>query len=103
MEVIVIMQIINNSINIIFGMALFANGLLFIPQIIRLYKNKHAGDTSLITFAGFNILNLFAVLHGIVINDKILIIGYGLSVITNTLVTGMIIKYKYFGHAIKTD
>jgi MtN3 and saliva related transmembrane protein len=92
------MQEINELINIIFGIALFANGLLFIPQIIRLYKTKHAGDTSLVTFAGFNILNLFAVLHGIVVSDKILIIGYGLSVVTNTLVTIMIIKYKYFSH-----
>jgi|SRR6185437_3307751 len=95
------MQLINSLINIIFALALFANGLLFIPQILRLYKNKHAGEISLITFAGFNILNLFAVLHGMVVNDKILIIGYGLSVITNTIVTIMIIKYKYFRHATK--
>jgi MtN3 and saliva related transmembrane protein len=96
------MQIINSLINIIFALALFANGLLFIPQIMRLYKNKHAGDISLITFAGFNILNLFAVLHGIVVNDKILIIGYGLSVITNTVVTALIIKYKYFRRTLKS-
>ncbi|MCC2625725.1 MAG: rane protein of unknown function [Burkholderiales bacterium] len=90
------MQIITSLINIVFALALFANGLLFIPQIMRLYKSKHAGDTSLITFAGFNILNLFAVLHGIAVNDKILVIGYGLSVVTNTIVTFLIIRYKYF-------
>ena len=95
------MQIMTSFINIVFALALFANGLLFIPQIMRLYKNKHAGELSLITFAGFNILNLFAVLHGIVVNDKILIIGYGLSVVTNTIVTIMIIKYKYFRRTTK--
>ncbi len=104
------MQIVNNLIDIIFGIALFINGLLFIPQIIRLYKTKCTNDISIVTFAGFNIMNLFAVLHGMVINDKmtkildleILIIGYGLSVITNTVVTILIIKYKYFSHISST-
>lgn len=92
------MQIVNNLINITFGFALFFNSLLFIPQIICLYKNKHAGDTSIITFAGFNIMNLFGILHGVVMNDIILVIGYGLSFIANTIVTILIIKYKYFNY-----
>ncbi|HLX55106.1 MAG TPA: PQ-loop domain-containing transporter [Aquella sp.] len=96
------MQIISTVINVIFGVALFVNGLLFIPQITRLFKTKHANNISLVTFAGFNVMNLFAVLHGIVVNDKILVIGYGLSVITNTIVTILIVKYKYFGDIAKT-
>lgn len=97
------MQLINNLINIIFAIALFVNSLLFIPQIRCLYKNKHVGNTSILTFAGFNIMNLFGVLHGIVVDDKILIIGYSLSVVTNTTVTFLLIKYKYFTDLQKRD
>lgn len=83
-------------INMIFGFALFFNSLLFIPQILRLYKNKHASDTSILTFVGFNLMNLFGVLHGMVMSDRILVFGYSLSFVTNTIVTVLIIKYQYF-------
>lgn len=90
------METISNLVSIIFGLGLFLNSLLFIPQIICLYKNKHANDTSIVTFAGFNLMNLFGILHGLVMHDMILVVGYGVSFITNTIVTMLIIKYKYF-------
>ena len=78
-----------------FVVGLFTNALLFIPQIIRLFKAKHANDVSLITFAGFNAINLFTVFHGIVQQDILLIIGFVFSLITNTIVTFLIIWYRF--------
>jgi MtN3 and saliva related transmembrane protein len=92
---ILIMQLLNEIVNIIFSIALFINALLFIPQIVALWRNKHANDVSLITFAGFNIINIFTMLHGFTIHDRLLIIGYSFSVFTNTIVTGLIVWYRY--------
>lgn len=88
-------KITTDFINVIFGLGLFINALLFVPQIISLFRQKHANDISLLTFAGFNLINIFAVLHGITMQDKWLIIGYSFSVITNTIVTFLIIWYRF--------
>lgn len=87
--------LIKYFVNAVFGIGLFINALLFIPQIIALWKKKHADDVSLITFAGFNIINLFTLLHGLIENDKWLVIGISSSVLTNTTVTILIIWYRY--------
>lgn len=87
--------LIKYFINAVFEIGLFINALLYIPQIITLWQKKHADDVSLITFAGFNIINLFAILHGFVVNDKWLVIGLSFSVVTNTTVTFLIIWYRY--------
>jgi MtN3 and saliva related transmembrane protein len=86
-------------VNVIFEVGLFINALLFIPQIIALWQKKHADDVSLITFAGFNIINLFMILHGLIINDTWLVIGISFSTITNTIVTALIIWYRYIKNA----
>lgn len=93
-------KIATDLINVIFGLGLFINALLFVPQIISLFRQKHANDVSLLTFAGFNLINIFAVLHGVTMHDKWLIIGYSFSVITNTIVTSLIIWYR-FGNSEK--
>ncbi|HAU0134657.1 TPA: hypothetical protein JBF03_10805, partial [Legionella pneumophila] len=45
-----------------FSLSLLVNALLFIPQIITLIKTKSSQGLSLITFAGFNIIQLFTLL-----------------------------------------
>ncbi len=80
----------------VFSIGLFINAVLFIPQIIRLYKAKHAHDVSLLTFAGFNIISVFIFLHAFIRNDLLLMLGYALTLITNTTVTILIIWYRYF-------
>ena len=57
-------------------------------------KEKHANDVSLITFAGFTAINFFTVLHGLIVKDIWLTIGYSLSVITSAIVTILIIWYR---------
>lgn len=82
-------------IEVYFGLGLFINSMLFVPQIIRILKTKQAHDASLITFAGFNLINIACVLHGIIKHDVILAVGYGMSVITNSCVTIAIIWFRY--------
>jgi len=78
-----------------FGMGLFINAMLFVPQFIRIIKTKHARDASLITFAGFNLINILTVLHGLIKHDLILTLGSSLSTITNGCVTLSILWYRY--------
>jgi MtN3 and saliva related transmembrane protein len=77
-----------------FGVGLIVNALLFVPQIIRLYQVQHAQDISLLTFAGFNFINLFTLLHGVLVKDTLLVFGYSLTLIANTTVTLLIIWYR---------
>lgn len=85
---------INLVIETIFSICLFINAALFIPQIIRLYLTKDAQGLSLLTFGGFNIIQLFTILHGMLINDYLLVLGFSLSLITCGLVTIMIFIYR---------
>jgi MtN3 and saliva related transmembrane protein len=77
-----------------FSLSLIINALLFIPQIIALLKSKSAAGTSLITFAGFNAIQIFTILHGILVKDYLLAAGYLLSFLTCGSVTFLIIYYK---------
>lgn len=85
----------DNFVEFFFVICLFINAALFVPQFFRIIKTKHARDASLLTFGGFNVINLFYVLHGIVRHDWILTLGCSLSVLTNTCVTFAIIWYRY--------
>jgi uncharacterized protein with PQ loop repeat len=81
-------------VDIIFGTGLFINAMLFVPQAIRISTKKHAGDISLITFIGFLITQLSAVVYGYLHNDYILVVGYALSFITCGGVTVLALKYR---------
>lgn len=81
-------------IDYFFGISLFINAMLFIPQIIRLVKQKHAKDISLLTFGGFCIMQIAAILYGVVQNDGVIVIGYLLSVVACGTVAGLIIYYR---------
>ena len=81
-------------IEIVFSLGLFINALLFIPQIVRLFKTKNSQGVSLLTFAGFNVIQLFTILHAYLHKDYLLMIGFLLSIITCGVVTFMIILYR---------
>ncbi len=78
-------------IEIFFSIAMFVNAALFIPQAVKVYKNKNARSLSLITFAGFNLIQLAVVLHGWIHKDWFLVIGMSLSIITCFSVTVQIV------------
>ena len=81
-------------IDIIFGAGLFINAALFIPQAIRIVKYKNTKGLSLITFVGFCLTQLAAVVYGFFHQDYILMIGYVLALITCGTVTVLIFKYR---------
>lgn len=88
------MNWVKSFIEIVFSLGLFINAALFIPQIIRLYKSKNAEGFSLLTFGGFNAIQIFIILHGYLHRDYLLIGGYILSLITCGTVTYMIFLYR---------
>lgn len=77
-----------------FGLGLFVNAILFVPQIFKLYKVKNSAGFSLVTFLGFNLIQLFTIFHGYLHSDWLLTIGYTLSFISCGIVTFMIFIYK---------
>jgi uncharacterized protein with PQ loop repeat len=88
------MNLLEPAIDFLFGFGLFINALLFIPQIIRLYRIKNSKDLSKITFIGFCFMQLSAILYGYLHHDWVITIGYGLSLITCGWTTILIIRYR---------
>jgi len=81
-------------IEIWFSIGLFVNAALFVPQIYKLFKVKDPSGLSLLTFGGFNLIQLPILLHGYIIGDYLLFWGYLLSLLTCGAVTLLIIYYK---------
>lgn len=86
---------VENFIEAVFGLGLFLNAALFLPQIFSLLKYKNSRELSLLTFAGFNLIQLFTILHGIINKDFLLTVGFILSFLTCGTVTTLIIVYRY--------
>jgi MtN3 and saliva related transmembrane protein len=79
---------------IIFGLGLIGNALLFVPQAIAVWRKKSDEGVSLVTFAGFCVLQVLGVIHGFYEHDKSLIIGLGASFLTCGTVTFLTIYYR---------
>lgn len=89
-----ITEYIKCFIELMFGLSMFINSILFIPQAIKIYKTKNASGLSCTTFAGFNIIQIFTILHGYIRNDYTLMVGIALSLFTSGIVTFLIFFYK---------
>lgn len=81
-------------IEMLFGLALFVNAMLFIPQAIKVFKTKNGKSISLITFAGFILIQFTSVLYGLIKHDWILTIGYLISMGTCTSVVICALIYR---------
>lgn len=90
----VIMHLIKNFIVIYFGASLFINAMLFIPQIIKILKEKKTNEFSLTTFVGFCLTQIASILYGYIQKDWILMWGYILAFITCGTVTILILIYR---------
>ncbi len=86
-----------------FSISLLVNAALFIPQIITLLKSQSAKGASLITFAGFNVIQIFTMLHGLKTHDYLLAGGYLLSIVTCGTVTALIIYLRYIKKPISNE
>jgi MtN3 and saliva related transmembrane protein len=76
------MDMTKNIIEFVFSTALFLNALLFIPQSIRILKEKSAKAISPITFVGFLLIQVAIIFHGVITSDYVLVVGYLFSFIT---------------------
>lgn len=95
------MDILKELISVIFSIALFINAVLFIPQAVKIFKEKSAKSISLSTFLGFLLIQFAAVLYGIIKHDQVLIYGYLISMLTCSLVIILTLRYK--NNSINTD
>ena len=79
---------------VIFGVGLLGNALLFVPQVIAVWRKKSDEGISLITFGGFSILQVIGIVHGLYQRDPSLIIGMAASLLTCGSVTGLTMFYR---------
>ena len=79
---------------VLFGLGLMVNAALFVPQAVKIFKTKSAKDVSLMTFAGFNVLQLIGIIHGILQQDLSLIIGMTASFLACGAVTCLGFIYR---------
>jgi MtN3 and saliva related transmembrane protein len=79
---------------VVFGLGLIGNALLFVPQIIAVWRKKSDEGISLITFGGFSVLQAIGIVHGLFQRDLSLILGMTASLITCGSVTALTIFYR---------
>jgi MtN3 and saliva related transmembrane protein len=79
---------------VIFGLGLLGNALLFVPQIIAVWRKKSDEGISLVTFGGFSILQVVGIIHGLYQRDPSLVVGMAASLLTCGSVTGLTLIYR---------
>jgi len=79
---------------VIFGLGLGCNALLFVPQVLAVWRKKSDEGISLITFGGFSVLQVVGIVHGIYQHDLSLILGMAASLLTCGSVTMLILYYR---------
>ena len=79
---------------VIFGLGLGCNALLFVPQVLALWRKKSDEGISLITFGGFSVLQLVGIVHGVYQGDLSLILGMAAGLLTCGSVTFLTILYR---------
>jgi len=80
---------------VVFGLGLMCNALLFVPQMLAVWRKKSDEGISLITFGGFNVLQAIAIVHGFYQHDLSLILGMAASLITCGAVTFLTLLYRF--------
>ena len=79
---------------VIFGLGLGANALLFVPQVIALWRKKTDEGISLLTFGGFSVLQAIGIVHGLFQHDWSLILGMAASLATCGTVTALTVVFR---------
>jgi MtN3 and saliva related transmembrane protein len=81
-------------VGIIFGLGLMANAGLFVIQAVKIWRARSAKGVSILTFAGFCLLQVTGILHGIFQRDLYLLSGMVASFLACGTVTGLAIFYR---------
>lgn len=79
---------------VIFGLGLMANAGLFVIQAVKIIKAKSAKGVSIMTFAGFSLLQVTGILHGYFQRDWYLLSGMAASLAACGTVTALAIIYR---------
>jgi MtN3 and saliva related transmembrane protein len=79
---------------VIFGLGLGCNALLFVPQVIAVWRKKSDEGISMITFGGFSILQAIGIVHVVYQRDWSLILGMAASLLSCGTVTSLTIFYR---------
>ena len=79
---------------VIFGLGLLCNALLFVPQVLAVWRKKSDEGISLITFGGFSVLQVIGIIHGVYQHDPSLIVGMSASLLSCGSVTALTIFYR---------
>lgn len=79
---------------LVFGFGMLINAGLFVPQAWHLWKTKRADGVSILSFAGFNTLQLIGAIHGYLQHDHALMFGMLASLLTCGLVTLLAAHYS---------
>jgi MtN3 and saliva related transmembrane protein len=83
-----------NLVAYIFGFGMLVNAALFIPQAMRIWRTKTAAGVSVLSFAGFNAMQIIGALHGYLQGDHALMVGMVASALTCGSVTLLAARYK---------
>jgi len=78
----------------IFGLGLIGNALLFVPQIVAVWRKKTDEGISLVTFGGFSLLQMIGIAHGLLQHDPAITLGMAASLLTCGSVTGLTLIYR---------
>ncbi len=81
-------------IGVIFGMGLMVNAGLFVIQAVKIVRARSAKGVSTFTFAGFCVLQITGILHGIFQQDWYLFTGMVASFIACGAVTVLSVVYR---------
>ncbi|MGA7650892.1 MAG: hypothetical protein WBQ52_12640 [Terracidiphilus sp.] len=79
---------------VIFGLGLGGNALLFVPQVMAVWRKKTDEGISLITFGGFSVLQAIGIVHGAYQHDWSLLLGMAASLLTCGSVTALTVFYR---------
>ncbi len=78
----------------LFGLGLGCNALLFVPQVLAVWRKKSDEGISLITFGGFSVLQAIGIVHGVNHTDWSLILGMSASLLTCGSVAALTVFYR---------
>ena len=81
-------------VGFIFGLGLMANAGLFVLQAVRIWRARSSKGVSILTFAGFCLLQVTGILHGIFQQDMYLLAGMVASLLACGTVTGLAVYYR---------
>jgi MtN3 and saliva related transmembrane protein len=85
---------VKNIVAVVFGFGMLINACLFVPQAWHLWKAKRAEGVSVLSFAGFNALQLIGAVHGYFQQDHALMLGMLASLLTCGSVTLLAARYR---------